>query len=688
LLTNIAAMGPFSCSRLCLLSLLVLVAGASSRGTVTPVQKVIELLKKLSAQVEADGKKEAAQYDKFSCFCKEQADEKLYAIEKSTAKIEELDAEITDLDALIASLADEIAKLTKQITKLEQTIEDITATREAEHAKYVEKEADVSQAISALKRAIAAMKDSKTQLDGKVDLELLERTMARFSISTAKLAVLKSAKPGEAFQYEYHSNDIIATLEGLLDTFTATKNRLDMEEFEANSVFDKKRLDLENTKKFTEDDKLAKEKLSAAKTERKEEAVAERTEEQKDKDADESFMRVLQSKCEDTAKEWDERSVTRASELTAIAKALEALETGVVPNWGANKKLVGLQRKQMVKVRSVQSFLQLRGSASAKEERLRERILQALTNPTHSSPMLTALSLKVRVAEDHFVKVRSIIKDLLDKLAAQAAAEKTQKGFCDEQMKETITKRDEEAAKLEGLEASITEKTAEKKQLKMEIAELADEIAKLMKALSEATELRVDEKEDNDQTVKEAVAGKDAVEYALKVLKEFYDNAFVQTGKYVPPDSDRSGKTVGDLAPEIFDSGYHGRQDSSGGILGLLEVILSDFDRTDATVTDQEKTAVEKFEEYQKATEEDIDAKKADKEKKEATVVSLTDELTELKDKKKTASEALATAKETLSTLSRQCVEGEETYEERVAARQKEIEALKKAQQILEDWKS
>jgi len=120
--------------------------------------------------------------------------------------------------------------------------------------------------------------------------------------------------------------------------------------------------------------------------------------------------------------------------MTAIAKALEALETGVVPNWGANKKLVGLQKKVMV--RSVpSSFLQLRGSALAKEELLREKVLQALTDPVHHSPMLTALSLKVRVAEDHFVKVRSIIKDLLEKLAAQAKAEKTQKDFCDEQMK-------------------------------------------------------------------------------------------------------------------------------------------------------------------------------------------------------------------------------------------------------------
>merc|ERR1712156_462437 len=253
----------------------------------------------------------------------------------------------------------------------------------------------------------------------------------------------------------------------------------------------------------------------------------------------------------------------------------------------------------------------------------------------HHSPLLTALSLKVRVAEDHFVKVRSIIKDLIAKLAAQAKAEKTQKGFCDEQMKETLSKRDTAAAKLEGLEASITEKTAEKKELKMDIAELADEIAKLMKALSEATELRVDEKEANDQTVKEAEAGKDAVEFALKTLKEFYDNAFLQTKKYVPPDSDREGNTVGDLAPEIFDSKYHGEQDSSSGILGLLEVILSDFDRTDTTVTDEEKTAAEKFEEFKKATEEDIDAKKGDKEKKEAKVVSLTDDLTGLEDDKK-----------------------------------------------------
>merc|ERR1712190_716244 len=104
-----------------------------------------------------------------------------------------------------------------------------------------------------------------------------------------------------------------------------------------------------------------------------------------------------------------------------------------------------------------------------------------------------------------------------------------------------------------------------------------------------------------------AEAGKDAVEFALKTLKEFYSNAFVQTNKYVPPDSDREGNTVGDLAPEVFDSKYHGAQAESKGIVGILEVILSDFERTDKKTTKEEKEEQEAFEQFEKDTNDDID---------------------------------------------------------------------------------
>jgi DNA repair exonuclease SbcCD ATPase subunit len=84
---------------------------ASHKSQATPVEKVAQLLEKLSAQVAEEGKKEAAQYDKYACFCKEQADQKIYQIEKSEAKIETLTAEIEQLEAQIADLSADIATL-------------------------------------------------------------------------------------------------------------------------------------------------------------------------------------------------------------------------------------------------------------------------------------------------------------------------------------------------------------------------------------------------------------------------------------------------------------------------------------------------------------------------------------------------------------------------------------------------
>ena len=83
-----------------------LFAGVSA---VTPVEKVTELLVKLAAKIEEEGQAEAVAYDKFACFCKEQADDKLYAITKSDEKIKKLDAKIEALAAEIEVLDKEVS---------------------------------------------------------------------------------------------------------------------------------------------------------------------------------------------------------------------------------------------------------------------------------------------------------------------------------------------------------------------------------------------------------------------------------------------------------------------------------------------------------------------------------------------------------------------------------------------------
>mmetsp|Transcript_41572 Transcript_41572/g.120362 ORF Transcript_41572/g.120362 Transcript_41572/m.120362 type:complete len:709 (-) Transcript_41572:117-2243(-) len=669
------------------------------RGT-TPVKKVIELLKQLSAKVEDDGKKEAAAYDKYACFCKEQADQKLYAIEKSESIMSELSAESSQLQTEISDLSTGISGLASTISNLEGEIKNATDVRSTDNGVYLGREADTSGAISALKRAITSIKESKGQMGGKVALEaaLLQvraaaaRTAVGHTQQKLLAAMAKGSQPGEAYDYEFHSNDILATLNSLLMTFKETKERLDLEEFQAQSEFEKRKLGLENEKTFAEKEKLGKEKLEAMKTERRQAAQAELLAETGARDADQAFMRELTTQCEDKATEWDTRSQTRSQELTAISQALEALETGVAPNWKANRMLVGLQKAKQ----QAPSFLQLRGSGhnlrASGARALQQKVLALIgdaANRLHS-PALSVVALRVKASEDHFEKVRAIIKDIVARLEAQASAEASTKTFCDGEMSAAVSSRDAKAEEVENLEGQITEKEATKAQLLGEIAALAKGIAENTKALQEATELRSEEQRDNNGVMRDATAGKEAVEYALQVLKAFYESqgsTLLQGHEsYVPPNSDRAGQTVGDLAPEVFGSGYGGQQEASKGVIGMLEVILSDFDRTNGTVASQEQMAEGDFQTFKGAIDGDTSSKEGDKTTKEGEVSTIENDLVTLTDSKRDAVRDKELAESELEGLRSMCVEGEETYEERVAKREKEIAALKEAHAILENW--
>merc|ERR1719450_786186 len=92
---------------------------------------------------------------------------------------------------------------------------------------------------------------------------------------------------------------------------------------------------------------------------------------------------------------------------------------------------------------------------------------------------------------------------------------------------------------------------------------------------------------------------------AIEVLKEYYNqDSFLQRSAaktrthFVPANADRSGKAVSDYAPQVFEDEYDGNQDASKGIIGMLEVILEDFERTTRTTNDEEEKAVEEHREF------------------------------------------------------------------------------------------
>merc|ERR1719449_463922 len=103
-------------------------------------------------------------------------------------------------------------------------------------------------------------------------------------------------------------------------------------------------------------------------------------------------------------------------------------------------------------------------------------------------------ALMIQMKEDHFVKVRGMIKDMIAKLEADAAAEGDQKAWCDSEMEKATSKRDENIGNIEGDLAAKTKAESNIAKLKEEIQALMDEMAALGKSLNEATQLRKKEK--------------------------------------------------------------------------------------------------------------------------------------------------------------------------------------------------
>merc|ERR1719482_2167002 len=100
--------------------------------------------------------------------------------------------------------------------------------------------------------------------------------------------------------------------------------------------------------------------------------------------------------------------------------------------------------------------------------------------------------------------------------------------------------------------------------------------------MSEATEVRMKEKATNTATMNDAKAGEDATKAALVVLKEFYasQGSFLQH------------KQVPEMAA------YKGMSSAKGGVVGMLEVITSDFARLHADTKAAETAAATEYDQF------------------------------------------------------------------------------------------
>merc|ERR1712060_648601 len=178
--------------------------------------------------------------------------------------------------------------------------------------------------------------------------------------------------------------------------------------------------------------------------------------------------------------------------------------------------------------------------------------------------------------------------------------------------------------------------------------------------------IRSEENADFLQAKEDLTTGLAGVRQALTVLRDYYasDAALVQQP----------------AMPAL-----HTKATGAGtGIIGILEVVESDFATGLAKEESQEEDAQTLYDEITQENKVTKTLKDQDVKYKTAEVKSLAKAIAELSSDKETLSTELAAVNEYYAKLKDRCIAKPETYEGRKARREAEINGLKEALRVLE----
>jgi hypothetical protein len=276
------------------------------------------------------------------------------------------------------------------------------------------------------------------------------------------------------------------------------------------------------------------------------------------------------------------------------------------------------------------------------------------------SSALAALAMRV---SGPFDKVKELIQQLIQRLIAEATAEATKKGFCDTELAKAETERNFTLDSAKRRNADLAGLEAKRDELQAEITSLTESLLGLNQDLVNATELRSTEKADNLATLKRAKEGLGALTEATTILKVFYKQAAKAAAltqrKASPVDEDTTGPG--------FTGTYGGKQEASTGIIGMLEVIKADFERTIRFTEEAEKTSAADFVKFERAAKADIAGKETKKSLDEEDLASTVDKISAGMASLKSEMELLDVTLKRLETLRPTCIDTAMSWEERKA---------------------
>merc|ERR1719478_965862 len=149
----------FSMMKIAVVCMLLTGSLAARNGqSVSPVQKVIELLEENKVKITDDLAAEEKEMTAYTEFCDKESSEKGYAIETATRTLEDLAGTITDCESKIPALEDTVAELGSEVAAKQKQLYEASDVRKKEKADFDDAEKELMTSIDQLTRAVTIIK--------------------------------------------------------------------------------------------------------------------------------------------------------------------------------------------------------------------------------------------------------------------------------------------------------------------------------------------------------------------------------------------------------------------------------------------------------------------------------------------------------------------------------------------------
>lgn len=701
-----------------LLALLPQIYGSS----VTPLEKVISLLTDLKAQVTAEGQAEAATFANFTSFCSATDSSKSDVIKKGKAQIEASTATIKSKKADLTQAQADVKQRKDTAERLAREKDDNGAECSKASLAFNNSDADLSAAVNGLQGAInklqktkggASLLDLGRSIEKSLDLAAAIGFMEESDRDAATAFLQSAADPYVAdagaeynkSDYAFQSTGIVATLQSLFEKFQADKKA-------GQAAY-------KNTKQACDDtDKAKTDSLAsnAASLKASSETAAslqigianeEQTLLQTEKTLreDEKYLKELKETCAARTADWNQRSQLRKEEASAIDSAVTVLKEKAAALAGAtvnasvptkNASLVEIFpnmdaapsffQQNLLRRSSLMAKSKARSELMAQEMALTSQVVQQLTESGMrlQSSRISGLAVRMALEAEQpsnaktspLQTVKTMVQKLVNKLNNEATQDANQKGQCDILLGKAKSERDRRFDELRKLESKLKTLEAKRVELRDDSDILKDQLTKLRQGLTDASAVRAKESEQNRFAIAQAKEGSAAVKSAISALGAFYKKAQRTADKYdgVP------ALIQSDATPDAgFSGSYAGKQGASEGILSMMEVVQSDFEKSAASTKEAEDKAAEEFSKFKADSKTDIASKETSLKLKQDDFATAEADLASGAQNLRSTMDLVDGALRTQEDLKPTCVTSKMSFEERKAQREKEIADLKLA---------